>query len=43
MLLCRARRADAERIAPQIEHVKLSDEADFLERYIEQLHFKPWH
>jgi uncharacterized 2Fe-2S/4Fe-4S cluster protein (DUF4445 family) len=40
MLLCRQRRADAERIAPRIEHVKLSDEKDFLDRYVEQLYLK---
>jgi uncharacterized 2Fe-2S/4Fe-4S cluster protein (DUF4445 family) len=42
MLLCRERRADAERIASQIEHVKLSDEEDFLERYVEQLYLRRW-
>jgi uncharacterized 2Fe-2S/4Fe-4S cluster protein (DUF4445 family) len=42
MLLCRQRRADAERIASRIEHIKLSDEADFLDRYIEQLYLKSW-
>jgi uncharacterized 2Fe-2S/4Fe-4S cluster protein (DUF4445 family) len=42
MLLCRQRRADAERIAPRIEHVKLSDEEDFLDRYIQQLYLRRW-
>jgi uncharacterized 2Fe-2S/4Fe-4S cluster protein (DUF4445 family) len=42
MLLCRQRRADAERIAPRIEHIKLSDEEDFLERYVEQLYLRCW-
>jgi uncharacterized 2Fe-2S/4Fe-4S cluster protein (DUF4445 family) len=30
MLLSRERRADAERIAPRVEHVRLSDEENFL-------------
>jgi uncharacterized 2Fe-2S/4Fe-4S cluster protein (DUF4445 family) len=42
MLLCRQRRNDAERIAPKIEHVKLSNEEDFLNRYIKELHLRPW-
>ena len=42
MLLCRQRRADAERIAPRIEHVKLGDEEDFMERYVEQLYLRRW-
>jgi uncharacterized 2Fe-2S/4Fe-4S cluster protein (DUF4445 family) len=42
ILLCRQRRADAERIAPRIEHVKLSDERDFLDRYVEQLYLRRW-
>jgi len=42
MLLSRQRRADAERIAPWIEHVKLSDERDFLDRYVEQLYLRRW-
>jgi uncharacterized 2Fe-2S/4Fe-4S cluster protein (DUF4445 family) len=42
MLLCQQRRADAERIAPRIEHVKLADEENFLDRYIEQLYLRPW-
>jgi uncharacterized 2Fe-2S/4Fe-4S cluster protein (DUF4445 family) len=42
MLLCRQRRADAEWIVPRIEHVKLSEEKDFLDRYIEQLYFRRW-
>jgi uncharacterized 2Fe-2S/4Fe-4S cluster protein (DUF4445 family) len=42
MLLNRQRRADAERIAPRIEHIKLSEEADFVDRYIEQLYLRSW-
>ena len=42
MLLSRQRRKDAERIAPAIEHVKLSDEENFLNRYIEELHLRRW-
>jgi len=42
MLLCRQRRADAEWIAPRIEHVKLSEEKDFLDRYVEQLYLRRW-
>ncbi|NPV06853.1 MAG: DUF4445 domain-containing protein [Anaerolineae bacterium] len=42
MLLSRERRADAERIAPRIGHVKLSEEADFLDRYVRELYLRPW-
>ena len=42
MLLSRQRRKDAERIAPAIEHVKLSDEENFLNRYIKELHLRRW-
>jgi len=42
MLVCRGRREDAERIAPRIEHVKLSEEVDFLDRYIQELSLRPW-
>jgi len=42
MLLCRQRRADAEWIAPRIEHVKLSEDKDFLDRYVEQLYLRRW-
>ena len=42
MLLSRERRWDAERIAPKIEHVKLSEEEDFLERYVEELNLRYW-
>jgi len=42
MLLCRERREDAERIAPRIEHVKLSEQKDFLDQYMEALSFRPW-
>ena len=42
ILLCQERREDAERIAPRIEHVKLSEEEDFLDRYIKALYFRRW-
>jgi uncharacterized 2Fe-2S/4Fe-4S cluster protein (DUF4445 family) len=42
MLLCQKRREDGERIAPRIEHVKLSEEENFLDRYIEALYFGRW-
>ena len=42
MLLCRERREDAERIAPQIEHVKLSEEEGFLDRYVQNLYLRHW-
>ena len=42
MLLCRERREDAERIAPRIEHVKLSEEENFLDRYLQELYFRRW-
>jgi uncharacterized 2Fe-2S/4Fe-4S cluster protein (DUF4445 family) len=42
ILLCRKRREDAERIAPCIEHVKLSEEEDFLDRYIQELYLRRW-
>jgi len=42
MLLSRERREDAERIAPQIRHVRLSEEEDFLDRYVEGLHLRRW-
>ena len=41
MLLSYERREDAERIAPRIEHVKLSEE-DFLDRYINELYLRRW-
>ena len=42
MLLCRERRADAERLAPTIEHVKLSEEENFLDRYVAELQLGRW-
>ena len=42
MLLSYERREDAERIAPRIEHVKLSEEEDFLDRYINELYLRRW-
>jgi uncharacterized 2Fe-2S/4Fe-4S cluster protein (DUF4445 family) len=42
ILLCRQRREDAERIAPRIEHIKLSDEEDFLDRYVRELYLRRW-
>ncbi len=42
MLLCRNRREDAERIARRIEHVKLSEEEDFLDRYVQELYLRSW-
>jgi uncharacterized 2Fe-2S/4Fe-4S cluster protein (DUF4445 family) len=42
MLLNRQRREDAERIAPRVEHVRLSEEDDFLERYVQELSLGPW-
>ncbi len=42
MLLCGERREDVERIAPQIEQVKLSEEEDFLERHVEELNLGYW-
>jgi uncharacterized 2Fe-2S/4Fe-4S cluster protein (DUF4445 family) len=42
MLLCRQRREEAERIAPRIEHIKLSEEENFLDRYVEGLYLRRW-
>jgi len=42
MLLCRKRREDAERIAPRIEHVKLSEEEGFLDQYVQELYLRRW-
>ena len=42
MLLSRKRREDAERMAPRIEHVKLSEEEDFLDQYVKQLYLRRW-
>jgi uncharacterized 2Fe-2S/4Fe-4S cluster protein (DUF4445 family) len=42
MLLSRDRREDAERIAPQVEHVKLAEEEDFLDRYVQELYLRGW-
>ena len=42
MLLNRERRKDAERIVLRIEHVRLSEERDFLDRYVEQLYLRRW-
>jgi uncharacterized 2Fe-2S/4Fe-4S cluster protein (DUF4445 family) len=42
MLLCRERREDAERLAHQIEHVRLAEEEDFLERYVKELSLGRW-
>jgi len=42
MLLSRERRAEAEQIAPRIEHVKLSEDEDFLDRYINELYLRCW-
>jgi len=42
MLLCQKKREDSERIAPQIEHVRLSEEENFLDQYIEALYFGRW-
>ena len=42
MLLSRERREDAERIASRIEHVKLSEGENFLDRYVAQLQLGYW-
>jgi uncharacterized 2Fe-2S/4Fe-4S cluster protein (DUF4445 family) len=42
MLLCRQRRQDAERIARMVEHVKLSEEENFLDRYVAELQLRSW-
>jgi len=42
MLLSLERRADAEGLARRIEHVRLSEEEDFLNRYVDQLYLKRW-
>jgi len=42
MLLNQQRREDAERIAPQVEHVRLSEEEDFLQRYVQELFLGRW-
>lgn len=42
MLLNRERREDAERIAPRVEHVRLSEEEDFLDRYVQELSLRHW-
>jgi len=42
MLLSRAKRRDAERIVGQIEHVKLSEEDGFLDRYVQELSLGRW-
>ena len=42
ILLSQERRADVERIAPRVQHVKLSEGEGFLERYVNELYLKPW-
>jgi uncharacterized 2Fe-2S/4Fe-4S cluster protein (DUF4445 family) len=42
MLLCRERREDAERLAPRIEHVRLAEEENFLDRYVKELSLGRW-
>ena len=42
MLLCQERREDAERIAPRIRHVKLSEDEGFLDRYVKELYLRRW-
>ena len=42
MLLSRAKRRDAERIVGQIEHVKLSEQEGFLDRYVQELSLGRW-
>lgn len=42
MLLSRTKRRDAERIAGRIEHVKLSEEEGFLDRYVQALSLGRW-
>ena len=42
ILFSRERREDIERIALQIEHVKLSEQENFLDRYIEELYLRRW-
>jgi uncharacterized 2Fe-2S/4Fe-4S cluster protein (DUF4445 family) len=42
MLLSRQRRDDAERLAVEIEHVKLFEEENILDRYVGELGLKRW-
>ena len=42
MLLCRERREGAERLAPTIEHVRLSEDESFLDRYVAELQLGRW-
>ena len=42
MLLSRERREDAERLASKIEHVKLFEEKNLLDLYINELALRPW-
>lgn len=42
MLLCQERRKDAEGIAPRVQHVKLSEEENFLDRYLDELYLRRW-
>jgi uncharacterized 2Fe-2S/4Fe-4S cluster protein (DUF4445 family) len=42
MLLCRQRREDAERLAPAVVHVKLSEQEGFLDSYVAQLQLGRW-
>ncbi len=42
MLLCRERRADAERLARTIEHGKPSEGENFLDRYVAELQLGSW-
>lgn len=42
MLLSRKKREDGERLAKQIEHVKLFEEENLLERYVNELSLKKW-
>ena len=42
MLTSRTKRRDAERIVERIEHVKLSEQEDFLDRYVRELSLGRW-
>ncbi|MHC1611608.1 MAG: ASKHA domain-containing protein [Candidatus Methanospirareceae archaeon] len=39
-LISRRKREDAERIAKRIEHVRLEDEEDFMEKFVSELYFQ---
>jgi uncharacterized 2Fe-2S/4Fe-4S cluster protein (DUF4445 family) len=39
-LISKTKREDAEAVAKRIEHVKLEEEEDFIERFVDELYFQ---